>query len=316
MAINDNDNPETGPDGSSPRGNLEAASELDDYRQEPVGGDADFDHKLEAWFTEKNYENLPAVVTLYKFKNPANLDSLYQCNQWKNELPETHIIGLKFGAGKYKIIINIPPGKKQRKITTSRVFELGPYYDTRMKEEQGRVFLEGPDRQSPASLPVSSVAAPVEASLALMERMLAMLSPILAAAMRPPQSPAAEMVQAYASLNHILKEQAMDTQAILTDRTRQLANLPLEYSGDGEPPPAKPDVLTAIIPFIAQIAEKILGGGPQGAIAAGMVKQVPGFKNVVNNPGDLKTIITYLDKKFSPDKTNILLKKLKVERPK
>jgi hypothetical protein len=312
MADNETDLTPSAPPNSFTR------NDLDDDRQEPIGGDADFDHRLEAWFCEKNYENLPAVITLYKFKSPNNPDSIYQCNQWKNEIPETHTIGLKFGAGKYKIIINIPPGKKQRKITTSRVFELGPYYDELMKQEQSRAFLDGPGgpRTQAAPLPAVTVAGPLDTGLALMERMLAMLAPIIAAATRPPSNPGTEMIQAYASLNHILKEQALDTQNILTDRTRQMANLPIEYGGDEPPAQPKPDVLTAIIPFIAQIAEKILGGGPQGTIAAGMVKSVPGFKNVVNNPNDLKTIVAYLDKKFSPEKTNVLLKKLKVERPK
>lgn len=293
--------------------------DLDEFRDEPIGGDAEFDRSLSAWVDEKNHESLPATVTLYKFRNPLSGTDKEQCNQWKNEIPDTHTIGIKFGSGRYLMIVNIPPGKKQRKLTTSRLFTLGAYYDELKRAEQGRAFLAGPGGGAtiPRPLAVQAVAAPVDASLAIMERLLQMLAPILQAALQPKPSPGAEIVQAYQGLNHILREQAMENAGLISDMARKNAGMALEYDGEGVEPlePAKPSVLETLIPFIAQIAEKILGGGPQGAAAAGMVKTIPGFKQVMSNPQEVKGIIAYLDKQYGVDKTNIMLQKLKIKRP-
>jgi hypothetical protein len=173
--------------------------------------------------------------------------------------------------------------------------------------------------QPGGALPVVRVAAPVDASLALIERVFAMLAPILTAAMRPPAAPGAEMVQSYQALNQILRNQTMENVALLNDMTRKntgLAEYGEEEEEEGPPAPAKPSMLETLTPFIAQIAEKILGGGPQGAAAAAMVKTVPGFKKVMNNPQDVKQIISYLDKTYGPEKTSLMLKKLRIERPK
>lgn len=301
------------------------SEDLDEFREEPIGGDPEFDRSLQAWMDEKNHENLPCKVTLYKYRNPLTGKDMEQCNQWENEIPDQHTIGVKFGSGRYYMIISVPPGKKQRKLTTSRKFTMGPYYDELQRAERQRVFLAGAGGAGgaggmamPRQLPIATMAAPVDASLAILERMMAMFQPILQAAFTPRPGPGAEIVQAYQGLNHILKEQALETQALLMDSTRKTAGLSLEYEGeDGEPmEQQKPGLIETLLPAIMQIAEKVLGGGPIGAATAAAVRAAPEFKQVLNNPAQIKAVISELDRVQGTDKTNIFLKKMKVQRPK
>jgi hypothetical protein len=153
-----------------------------------------------------------------------------------------------------------------------------------------------------------------------MERMLAMLAPILQMALRPPSNPGVEIAQAYQGLGHILKRNAEENMLLYSDLTRKAAGLVDYVEGEAEegvpPGPAKPSMLETAMPFIAEFAKMILGGGVKGAAAATAIQAVPQYKAVMKNPGELKTMISYLDKNYGIDKTNIMLKKLKVERPK
>lgn len=295
---------------------------LDDGREEPIGGDPEFDKELEMWLDEKNHEALPAKIILYKFKNAITGEDKEQCCQWVNELPDQHSIGLKFGSGRYFMAISVPPGKKQRKLSTSRRFSLHPYYDTLRKEEQSRAFVQGPAAAQGAIPQPQRVVGVSDPSLALLERVFTMLTPILQAAMRPPVSPGAEMVQSYQALSHVLRESALENQALLTDMTRKQAGLVgyADNEGDNEMEVVqqpKPSLIETILPSLMPIIEKLIGGGPQAAAAGAVVKAMPQFKQITSDPRGLSEIINALDKdrRFGPDKVNAMLKQLKIARP-
>jgi len=215
------------------------------------------------------------------------------------------------------MIINVPRGRKQKPSTNSRNFTLDPYYDTLRKEALQQAMLQGP-----APAPRQVVAAPAaDQSLALVERLFALLSPILTAALTQGKqtNPGMEMVQNYAALNQVLKEQTLETARMYREMVNNDNDLPEE--GDDMPEPAaqgagQGSMVDQLLPFLVEIGKKLLVGGPEAAGAAALLKAAPQFKQIVGNPGDFKEVLKYLDKQNGPDKTNIMLKTLKVHRPK
>jgi hypothetical protein len=127
------------------------------------------------------------------------------------------------------------------------------------------------------------------------------------------------MVQNYAALNQVLKEQTLETARMYREMVNNDNDLPEE--GDDMPEPAaqgagQGSMVDQLLPFLVEIGKKLLVGGPEAAGAAALLKAAPQFKQIVGNPGDFKEVLKYLDKQNGPDKTNIMLKTLKVHRPK
>jgi hypothetical protein len=304
--------------------------ELDPGREEPVGGDPDFDTNLDAFLKERNAEQLPARITLFKLKNPlsTNDSPRSQVDEWTNFIPSWHTIGLKHGAGKYVLHIYIPKGKRQKQLATSRNRVLDIHYDALKRQADEAALLSGAGLPSRSQQITPPAPAP-DHSLDVLGRFVGIFTPILAplitalvAKMNTPQNPGVEMAQMYAGMSQMFRQQMEDNITMMSEAAKVRIEASEGYEDDEEEPAptalGKPDLLEQIMPFILQMAGMLLKGGPAAAAANTIIKSAPGFQEVIKNPNQMKKIIAHLDndKKYGPDKTNAMLKVLKIARPK
>src|SRR5271157_1826560 len=309
-------------DGERPGPDLED-NELDSAREEPIGGDEDFDSNLDSFLSERNSEQLPARITLSRYKNPLGGENgaRVQIDEWQNFIPSWHEIGIKHGSGRYIIQITIPKGRKQRKTNASRSKVLDVHYDILKQEALNRAYAGA----VPAGKVQPIAPASQDQSLVIIERLMGLFAPIITAMLArqaAPASPGAEMVSMYGAMNQLFKRQAEENMNLLNGLTRDRLENGFEDDtddpeiGDLDRQPAQPSFFQQAAPFISEALKMLLGGGPQGAAAGAIIKKVPGFKEVINNPGELKKFIAEMDRTIGTDKVNQALKKLKVARPK
>lgn len=295
-------------------------NELDEEREAPIGGDVEFDANLDAFLSEHNAEQLPARVTLFRYKNPAGSETgpRVQIDEWQNFVPSWHEIGVKHGSGKYIVQITIPKGRKQRKTNATRSRVLDAHYDILKQEALNRNYSGGVPLASGQAAPPSK-----DQSLVIIERLAAIFGPIITAFLarqNTPLDPGSQMVSMYTAMNQLFKRQAEENMALLGQVTRDRLDAGYEEGADDleDLPEAvpQPSTLQQIMPFIQQVAGMLMGGGVKATAARTMVQAAPGFKDVLKNPGEMKKIIAYLDKQYGPDKTTAMLKQLKIGRPK
>ena len=316
--------PGPGPGYSDIKEQTSNETELDEEREAPVGGDVEFDSNLDSFLSEHNAEQLPVRITLFRYKNQFGTESgpRTQIDEWQNFIPTWHEIGLKHGSGRYIININIPKGRKQRKLNATRSRVLDAHYDALKQEAQNRAYMGGTVGPPPAGQPARGGGQ--DQSLVIIERLMALFTPILTALLsrqNTPMDPGAQMVSIYGAMNQLFKRQAEENMQLLNAVTRDRVDggfdtEDIEEADGSGVAETQPSTLQQIMPFIQQVAGMLLGGGVKATAARTMVQSAPGFKEVLKNPGEMKKIISYLDKQYGPDKTTAMLKSLKICRPK
>lgn len=275
--------------------------------------------KAEAWINKKNASLEEVTCILYKQKPEGGMK---QCGQWKNLIPDEHNIGLAHGKGKYTLYAEFPKTKDHPAGFNRWDFELDEIYDTYKREAQlaGNVPLISAKPQT--ALQTAQNAGNGD-TLAIIQTLIPLL--------RPPQESLSQTMQAtmlmYQMMNDVMKKSLMANAQFFAEMQEQLLDMRENTIPDeGEtpvmptlpPPEQKKSFIEQIMPIAIPILEKFLSGNPaEKAATVSMVEAIPAVKDMITDPkhkDDCKQLIGYLDKKLKPEKTDEILKALKVDR--
>lgn len=279
----------------------------------------DIARKLEQWAIRENPENQSYLTYLYKFDHPSTGDAKVLCTRYENEIPDPHNIGIQFGSGRYLVLVSIPATPSHdSKVKALRV-RLGPQYDS-LKKQAEAGMLPGapvPGAHAPGSSPYVMAAQAqgvnnLSQGLELVERVMGMILPLVAAQQSSKPDMSAVMRGQYDLVSSMMKRSLMDQQ----DMAKEVIRARIESgSTEDEDEDREQSMLEKLLPLIEKFLPMITAGGVQGQTTAAMVRQLPQFAEVVGNRAELLRIINYLDTTQGPEQTDALLKALKIARP-
>jgi hypothetical protein len=279
--------------------------------------------KASAWIAKKNASIEEITSIVYKEKPEGGKK---QCGQWKNLIPDDHNIGVLFGAGRYSLWVQFPATKNHPAGFNRWDFELDGMYDVYKKEAQqsGNFPLITKTSQIP-QLPAAPAGNGIDNTLAIITALIPLLRP-------PQQESISESIKTsmmmFQMMNEVMKKSLMDNAEFFGEMQEMILdlkerNLPEPPEGDEQKmlpsPTDKPKgFLELALPYLAPILTKLVGATPEEITTTGaMVGAIPAVKDIITNPkhkADCKQLITYLDKQLKPEKTDEILKALKVDR--
>jgi hypothetical protein len=290
-----------------------------------MGGD--ISQKAWAWIEQKNATDLEITATLYKEKKEGGKA---QCGKWKNQIPDEHSIGLVHGGGRYSIIVTYPKTAKNPPGVWKREFELDTHYNTLKQEAEmmgqtpalGRVqlppmFNTAPVSQAPVRNVTSEALELVKAIIPLIQQQ------------QKPDNTLAQMTQMYQMMGFVMKKSLLDQTDFLAQMQERMMDNFMQnnqQSGNAEGEAVNPPVetekpktwLEQVLPYIAPFLEKMTSGNPAEKTAtAALVNSIPAVQQIMTDPKhaeDCKKLIAYMDKQLKPEKTDEILKALKVDR--
>lgn len=298
-----------------------AVQEVPDSELEGLFDEADISRKLRDWVARENPEQVSYLTYLYKYDHPTTGDAKVLCTRYDNEIPDPHEIGLAFGSGRYLVMVNIPEtAETTKKIRALRV-RLGTHYDTLKKQAEAGLI---PGFQPPGAMAPGAMAYPpaalarggmggVSEGLELVERVLGMFLPLIAAQQSTRPDMSAMMQEQYGMISGVLKRSLADQQELARDVIR--ARVEAGKDEDEDEDEGEGTMLERILPLIEKFVPLLTTPGPQASATAAMVRSVPQFAEVLKDRGELVRIIKYLDMTQGQAKTDAVLRSLKVARP-
>lgn len=308
----------------------EPLSEEQELLDATEGLDLDVQQKALTYLAQKNIDVSVISVNLYKEKTEGGVKL---CGKWKNQIPDSHNVGVIHGSGRYVLIITWPP-RGIKKIE----FELDKIYDQYKQEAaiSGATpqMMKPPGEIAPAAPQFPSTQNNGHSDTVAL---LQVLVPLL----RPPQDNMQHMnmmkmmMETFAMASVALKKSLLDQadfmEAIqermleLGERQETTDEIPPLTDGTQTMPPVQTtqpkSLFELALPYIGPILAKLAGATSQEIQqTAGMVQAIPAVKEVLTDPkhkADCKKLIEYLDKKLgekSPGKVDEILKALNVDR--
>lgn len=256
---------------------------------------------LRLWLEENDDDSFK--VTLYKYESGKKKAFV---GQWEDEAPSKNDIGMKYGSGKYLLMISLPAisleDKPRIKSYTFRIHEI---FDSYLKKD------------APAIVPID----PQLQMIQMMQAMMSIITPLMAA-MRQPQVDPLSMFQPF-----MAKQAEMMQDITKTSIQNQLATanelINNRLADDGEDDldeesedMNQPNLFESILPLIEQFLPTIIGD-KTGMVAKGLlgaVKKAPQFKAIVQDKTSYIRLIEHLDGKYGNAETNRILKMLKLKR--
>lgn len=273
----------------------------------------DIDDSVKDWLALNNLEGSEIKCTLYKYVNSDQGTERSQIAEYRNAVPSAHEIGIRFGSGKYIMILVVPKqGKRPRQITT-RTIRLHANYDNLMMDERKKSMPEAMQGINPyiiqQQLPPQQDT--MKATLSIMREVFAMLTPLLASRNNTGNGGGVkEIIQEYAALKDILKINAQDNINFYSEMQRKAIEMSPETIET-----EKPSIIEQLIPLLNNLVPALLKNDKKAIATVNTVKMMPQFKDVVNNTGDIKKLVDHLDKSYGKVKVNGLLKKFNIVRP-
>ena len=246
-------------------------------------------------------------VYLYKFISGTGDTKELVDTFHGQEPPDESEIGLKHGSGRYLMMI-FPPDGNIDGVKGYR-FRLGKIWDNRRYQQPEQIS------SPPSSVHVHQAGggAGLAETMQLMEKILALFSPILTA---PRDNSASEMmIQNVKMIGDVMREQAVQQIGFIQEIARA------QLTGNGDNAMAAVDtepqtsLIEQIIPLVNDWLPKLIGNNAQSKAVSTIVRGTPLFNQVVNDRKTIARLIAYLDKEKGREQTDQLLAALKLGRP-
>lgn len=268
---------------------------------------------IDSWLSTLPEENEGLLTVLYKYKNPNTTKYRY-AYQWQDEIPDAHDIGLRFGSGKYNLMLKARDEKgRQRK--RSYKFEIDTFYDDirRKKrispdtplgdnyEEPETVVYNGQNQQQNS----------LESSMQVFERVVGMLVPLIGVDKRNNNNfnPGEFMMKTYDGVGKVLQKN-LSSQA---DMVNQIAKTQMNIDDDGDDGESTGnEILDMIKPFLENFLPILKKDNVNSRIAAKTIKSFPQYKELMGNKKALNHVINYLVEKEGKEEANKILSNLKI----
>lgn len=303
-----------------------------DHLADDVSVDLEVEERLADWLDTNRVENSQPAAILYKFTGTG--ETKEQVDYFRGVIPSRNDIGLEYGAGRYMLILKNTTGRLGYKSTTIR-FNLHESYNEkslkfkRERAEKERFGVGGSSVSGTVSPPSTGKESLVEA-ITLVRSMQAetlnLFRPILERLLVPPPAPAtlpapvpksATLFEEYALTKQILKDSLKENvQMFSMMQKNMLENRQAVDPDDNDDP--LPDEKQGLFEKIIALAEpfiKILSENSMAAkMAAAGIKAAPAFKEVIQDAGLARRIISYVEQKEGPERAAMALKNLGINR--
>lgn len=271
----------------------------------------EIDRQLREWVSRENPESLTVLTYVYRYDNPTTGESKQLCDRVEGDIPDPHTIGQTYGSGRYMLMVSIPQGVNQDRAVKALRFRLHPRYDDMRRAATAAAA--GASGAVPAALPVAAVApaSGLREGLEVVGMVLNMLRPLLES-QRPAVPDMSKLLEGqYDMMASVLKRSLADSQELIGEVQRaRLEGQPREEDGGEES-----GFMDRIMPLVDRFLPVLLGGGAAGKAAAAAVSAMPEVKRVMENTGELRRVVTWLDKRQGREKTDRVLAALRVRRP-
>lgn len=260
--------------------------------------------KMYEFFQRENIDQNEPTYYLYKYENEASKRRKIVDRYQDVVPPDEHDIGMKFGSGKYILVLIISPNEMFPK-GTSRGFQffVDKVYDERVKAS------------TPAAPPVQQQLPVIQYppnqtnlldTISMIEKIVGMVSPLL---MQKTSTSGIDtaMRENYKVMGEIMKETMMENFKMISGfQNNQLKQIEQEQNTEPEAPP----IIQQFLPIIMEWLPKLMGNDIQAKLTGNIVKSIPQIKDIVNDSQQLDAIVNYLVETQGVESTQQILQNL------
>jgi len=278
-----------------------------------------FQDKLHGWVAREQYDLTSAQCHLYRFDHPTSGEDKALCAKWSNQIPDPHDVGLIYGSGRYLLLVTLPKTDKGIRPIKGYRFRLHPRYDDLAERAKAAGTVPNLGGVTGGSVtgfqPPATAPGPVADPLKYMAEVIKLISPLIT--VRPQAAdPSAMISETYKTMSGIMRQNLLDTQEMIGEvQRRRLTESGVADFDEGEDE-EEPGIVEQIAPLLEKYVPMLLGRGVASAAVRETVKGLPVFKKLVRDNRELSRVIAFLDKSQGNDKTDAVLKALKINRPK
>lgn len=254
-------------------------------------------------------------VTLRKFDKPSGKNSSI-IDQWEDEILSEHEIGIKYGPGRYILIINAKDKNGKDRVGSKRI----KLHDRYQKLHEEYLLTGGNlyTKENVVSNPINNNSFgndPISQSLNIMRQMMSMFLPLITAQNNKNQDPGEMMAGVYKSINSAMKNSLLDNTQMFNDMQRKVLSMEPVYETEEEVTGVK-SLIETIAPLLENVLPLILGGGKTSGATIGMVQKTAQYQALVKSKAHVKGLVEYIEGKHGKEVTEKLLDKFKIKRPK
>lgn len=280
--------------------------------------DPTYHERLIEFLARSSLEIKDGHFYLYKYENYLSGEQKSLVDKFvETEPPDENEVGLRYGSGRYLLVLLVPPEGKREKIVRSYRFRCHPVYDDR------RADLLGPGRGRP-SYQVEQAPPRRDTSLAdafaLFQGMIQTIIPLV----RPPENPDVQrmMSQNFHVVSDVMKKQLESNVQLMADYQRRVANLKQigENMGKGERQQQDEEdsgvmaIIQQVAPLLQEWLPRLLKPGAEGKVVSNIVKETAMFQEIKRSRKMINALIGHLDQTEGQEKTNKILNALNLKR--
>jgi len=264
-------------------------------------------YTFQNFLTRNNLLSEQTTVYVYKYTTDHGI-GMELCTQSVGEMPEEHSLGLQFGGGRYKAVIQAVDNNGKRS-STSKTFRLHKRYDSLMQSTTNSNL---PPALLAGTGSASGGTSNVREMLLLMQSFMQILSPLLN---KKEQSQPEYMAEMFANnfklMNQSMRDVYADTSQFLNEKLRSQQNLPETMESESEVTGVM-GVVNSIIPLLEKFLPTILAPGAGSKLTVETIKALPEFKKLSKDRNMIKQIIGHIYNKHGENAAKEACKKFKI----
>jgi hypothetical protein len=225
---------------------------------------------LKDFFDRQNVIEADYTASLYKYDNSAGVRKSLMW-QFTNEIAIEHEVGLRWKGGKYEYIINAVDSNGKRLPPISKKFRVDSSYNNIQKDSATTAIAVTGSNSNP------------DAFLSIIERVFAMITPILASNQANNSMNPELMISMYKGLNETMRQNALDNSQLVNDVMREKLNLAETVEDESEVTGIQ-GMINSVMPVIQEFLPIIFNGkGKVNRPIINTVKKNKLFKQLSSN---------------------------------
>lgn len=254
-----------------------------------------------------------AVVYIYKHAMGGGRAGMELCTQVNGEMPDEHNIGLQFGSGKYRVVIQAYDADG-RSYSTSKTFQLHKRYDALMNQSS----------TNPAMAAMQSLVPLVSSGqnnnnnngmgnmremLVMMQSFMQILQPLIGGGrQQEPEYVGKMFAENFKMMNESMRTVYSDTSQFLNEKLRDSTGMGEVVETESEVTGVM-GVINTVIPLVEKFLPAILDNKPGGKLTVETIKALPQFQKMSKDRDVINKLIGHIYKKHGEDAARLACKK-------
>lgn len=290
-------------------------SELDlKENQEKIARLPDTCHyTFQNFLTRNSIVQEQAVVYIYKHAIGGGRAGMELCTQVTGEMPDEHNIGLQFGSGKYRVVIQANDADG-RSYSTSKTFQLHKRYDLLMNQ----------GNSNPAMAAMQSLVPIVSAGgqnnnnngignmremLVMMQSFMQILQPLIGGGrQQEPEYVGKMFAENFKMMNESMRTVYSDTSQFLNEKLRDSTGMGDVVESESEVTGVM-GIINTVIPLVEKFLPAILDNKPGSQLTVETIKALPQFQKMSKDRGIINKLINHIYQKHGDDAARLACKK-------